>query len=106
MAVPSSFEAGPLLEADVIFIKRAHNPIIPLDAKNNSNTKPKESRADFGSGPRKLSQKFIRFLLYLSAGMMSFIKLCSWILIVFLDSSWGISVNRNRQVGGMDMIKL
>jgi hypothetical protein len=82
-------------------------PIIALDAKKRSKINPKDN-IPILEPLKKKSTKFINPALYVFAGTMSIIKLCNCICILFLgmNGRLGISVNKNKQVGGMDMIKL
>jgi len=78
-----------------------------LDAKKSNKINPKEIRPIF-EPLMKVSTKFIRPWLYVFAGTISTINPCNCVLIPFLETKGrlGINVNRKRQVGGIDMMKL
>lgn len=78
-----------------------------LDAKKSKRINPKDNMPIL-EPLKKKSTKFIKPALYVFAGTISIIKLCNctWILFFGMKGRLGISVNKNRQVGGMDMIKL
>jgi hypothetical protein len=90
-----------------LLLKERINPIIPLEAKKMSNRKPKESRPTLEL-PKNPSTNFIRFTLCWVAGIISFIKECSCFCMVLVGTKGrlGISVNKNKQVGGMAIIKI
>ena len=78
-----------------------------LEAKKSKRINPND-RIPILEPLKKKSTKFINPGLYVLAGPMSTIKLWSWFWMLFLGMKgrFGIRVNKKRQVGGIDMIKL
>jgi hypothetical protein len=83
------------------------SPITALDAKNNDMRNENDIRPIFELSINPSTNCIIPWLL-VCAGITSLIKPWSWRFNPFFDTNgrFGISVKINRQVGGMDKMKL